>query len=228
MPEITLPARRRPDHGSSTSRRLRREGRVPGVVYGHGLDPVSVYVDAPDLRHALGTRAGANALLDLDLGDAHHLVMARELQRDPVRKHVTHVDFLVVRRDEMITTDVPISLVGEAEAVHRADGHVDQELLALSVNARAGSIPQQIEVDVASLEIGDSIRVGDLKLPPDVTTDVDTEAIVVVAHPPRAGLEEGGPEGAGAAAAAGAEEAGKDAEGGGDESASSSEGQAQG
>ncbi len=186
MPEIRIPAERRQEHGSSASRRLRHGGRVPGVIYGHGIDPIAVHVDAPDLRHALGSPAGANALLDLDLGDARHLVMARELQRHPVRKTVAHVDFLVVRRDEVISTDVPITMVGEAEAVRHAEGSVDQELLALTINAKAGSIPSHIEVDVSGLQIGDSIRVGDLKLPSDITTDLDPESIVVMAHARRA------------------------------------------
>lgn len=182
MPEIQLLAETGRPAGSRAAKRLRRDGKIPGVVYGHGSEPVSVAVDARDLRHALNTEAGANALLNLMVDGTSHLTMARVLQRDPVRHNVTHVDFQLVRRDEIVSADVTFVLLGEAKEVHNADGVVEQAIFSLTVNATPGAIPQHLEVDISGLRIGDAIRVGDLKLPAGVTTDADPEEVIVVAQ----------------------------------------------
>lgn len=185
MPDITLPAETGRAAGSSASRRLRHAGKVPGVVYGHGIDPLPVAVQARDLRAALSTDAGLNALLDLQVDGTSHLTLARELQRDPIRNRVTHVDFQVVRRDEVIGVDVPIALIGDAVNVHQGDGVVDQQMFNLAVLAIPGRIPNVIEVDITELAIGDTVRVSDLALPEGVTTETDLEAPVVVGQPPQ-------------------------------------------
>lgn len=190
MPDIKLVAEPGRPSGSSASRRLRAAGRIPAVVYGHGIEPIPVSVDSKDLRQALGSEAGARALLRLEIGDGEHLAMARQLQRDPVRHTVVHVDFQVVRRDEVISAEVPIVLVGEALAVTKNDGTVDQEMTVVSVKAKPADLPPNLEVDVSGLEIGDSIRAGDIVLPPGVELDEDGDSPVVVAHAPRAVVEE--------------------------------------
>jgi len=182
MAEITLKAETGRESGSSASKRLRREGKIPAVVYGHGIDPVSIAVDARELRHALTGEAGTNALLNLQLDSGNQLAMAKILQRDPVRGVVTHVDFQVVRRDEVVHADVPITLVGEAKAVLSEGGIVENPLTALTVVATPTTIPNGIEVDVSALTVGDTIRVGDLSLPTGVTTEVDPGEPVVVAQ----------------------------------------------
>ncbi|MGO8877007.1 MAG: 50S ribosomal protein L25 [Acidimicrobiales bacterium] len=190
MADITLVVDPVRPSGSRESGRLRAAGRIPAVVYGHGIDPISVSVDAKDLRHALGGEAGSRALLRLVIGDGEHLAMARQLQRHPVRHTVIHVDFQVVRRDEVISAEVPIVLVGEALAVTKNDGTVDQEMTVVSVKAKPADLPPNLEVDVSGLEIGDSIRAGDIVLPPGVELDEDGDSPVVVAHAPRAVVEE--------------------------------------
>src|SRR5512138_3229626 len=117
MPDITLVAETGRVTGSRASRRLRREGKIPGVVYGHGSAPVGVAVDGRDLRAALNTPSGMNALLTLTVDGDEHLTMAKVLQRDPVRSTVTHVDFQIVRRDEIVGSDVSLVLIGESDAV---------------------------------------------------------------------------------------------------------------
>lgn len=202
MADITLvvdPAR---PSGSRPSGRLRAAGRIPAVVYGHGIDPISVSVDARDLRHALGGEAGSRALLNLVIGDGEHLAMARQLQRHPVRHTVIHVDFQVVRRDEVISAEVPIVLRGEAVAVHRSDGTVDQEMTVVTVKAKPADLPANLEVDISGLEIGDSIRAADIPLPPGVELDEDGDSPVVVAHAPRTTLEAAPTSAEGAEAAA--------------------------
>jgi large subunit ribosomal protein L25 len=185
MAEITLTAEVGRQLGSRATRRLRREGKIPGVIYGHGTDPVSVAISGRELRVALNGEAGVNQLLSLDTGAATFLALARDLQRDPVAQTVTHVDFQIVRRDEVISADVSIVLTGEALEVQHGDGLVDQQMFTISINARPSDIPTSVELDVTSLTIGDQLRISDLTLPPGVTTDLDPETAVVIGQPPR-------------------------------------------
>ncbi|HUY86283.1 MAG TPA: 50S ribosomal protein L25 [Acidimicrobiales bacterium] len=196
MPEISVIAEPRPQRGTSNSRRLRREGKIPGVVYGHGTDPVAVAVQARSLRSALTTDAGLNALLDLKVGESSHLVVTRELQRHPVKGTVSHVDFLVVRRDEVIAAEVPLVLVGEAVEVGHGDGRVEQQLFTLPVKAIPSNIPTSVDVDISELTIGGSIKVSDLNLGQGVSADIDPESSIVVGQPPRKGTGAEGEEGA--------------------------------
>jgi large subunit ribosomal protein L25 len=194
MPEITLHAELGRTLGSRPARRLRHEGMIPGVVYGHGTEPVPVTVAARDLRVALSGESGSNTLLSLVAGDQTFLTLAREMQRHPVRGTVTHVDFQIVRRDEIIAAEVPITLIGEALEVAHGDGLVDQQLFNLPVRARPADIPSVVEVDVTSLTIGGALRVADLVLPDGVTTDLDDDVAIVTGQPPRVVAVEEGPE----------------------------------
>ncbi len=190
MAEVVLAAEIGRPVGSRAVRRLRREGKIPGVIYGHGTDPLPVAVVARELRIALNSEAGANQLLSLDTGSGTYLALAREMQRHPVAQTVTHVDFVIVRRDEVISADVPIALVGEATDVHHGDGLVEQQMFTLAINALPTDIPTSIEADVSGLTIGGQVRVSDLSLPSGVTTDVDLETAVVIGQPPRVVVEE--------------------------------------
>jgi large subunit ribosomal protein L25 len=185
MADIVLLAEPGRPSGTGPSRRLRTAGRIPAVLYGHGIEPIPVSVDARDLRVALGGEAGSRALLSLRVGKDNHLAMARQLQRHPVRQTVIHVDFQVVGRDEVITAEIPIILIGEALAVHRGDGMVDQELSALPIRAKPADLPPHLEIDISEMEIGDSIRASEMPLPAGVELDVDGDSVVVIAHPPR-------------------------------------------
>ncbi len=203
MAEITLRATAGRGIGSSESRRLRREGQIPAVVYGHGMEAVAVAVSGRELRAALSTDAGLNAVLSLQVEGSQYLALTREIQRHPVRGTVVHVDFQVVDPDEAVAAEVPVVLVGEALAVAHGDGVVDQQLFTLTVHATPSQIPTSVEVDVSELTIGGSIRVADVVLPRGVVTDLDPEAAVVHGAPPRVqarGEGEGGAE-AGAAPA---------------------------
>jgi large subunit ribosomal protein L25 len=218
MAEITLVAEPGRPTGSAASRRLRASGRVPAVVYGHGGEGTAVSVDGRDLRHALSGTSGLNQLLSLTVGSETHLAMARSLQRHPVRHTVVHVDFLIVRRDEIISAEVPIVLIGEAKAVEQEQGLVEHLLTALTVNATPDRIPPHLEVDISELTIGDGVRVSDLVLPEGVTTDVGPDELVVLASITRAAIEEEAVEGEEGA------EGEPGAEGGGAPEAAASEG----
>ncbi len=189
MAEQALQAEAGRATGSRASRRLRAQDKVPAVVYGHGIDPVSVAVVRRELRAALTTEAGMNALIDLGVDGQQHLTIVRDVQRDPVRNMVTHVDFVVVRRDEIISVEVPIVLTGVAEEVKRETGTVDQVLFELTVSATPGTIPNEFVYDISGMVIGDSVRVGDLPLPSGVTTEVDPEEPVAGAQVSRATIE---------------------------------------
>jgi len=207
MQEVSLVAEAGRHTGSPSSRRLRAAGRVPAVLYGHGIEPQSLAVEASALRAALHSEAGLNALITLDVAGTRHLAMARQIQRHAIRRTLSHVDFVIVRRDEVVSVEVPLRLVGEALKVERADGLVEQQLFALVVNATPGNIPSAIEVDVSAMAIGDAIRVGDLNLSAGVSTDIEPEEPVVLAQASHTAAEvEEADEGAPDAAAEGAED----------------------
>jgi large subunit ribosomal protein L25 len=225
MAEITLPAHTGRTTGSRPSNRLRADGKVPATVYGLGGDAVTVSVEWRELRHALTTDAGMNALINLQIdGHASELTIVKELQRHPIKRSVLHVDFLRVSRDVAIEVEVPITLVGEAEQVTREGGTVEQALFHLTISAKPGSIPNEITADISGLSIGDAVRVGDLVLPAGVETEVDPEEPVVIGAAPQAeelpeGAEGEAAEGEAAEAEAEAGEAPAEppAEGGGEE-----------
>lgn len=180
MADVKLVAELGRPTGSSSSRRLRHAGRVPAVVYGHGMKPLPISVGGREIRSALSVH-GLNQVLTLDVDGSTHLVLARQLQRHPVRHTLAHVDFQVVRRDEIVSADVPLVLVGTATLVERERGLLEHTLTSLSVRSTPEQIPQEIQVDVSGLDIGGAIRVRDLPLPRGVTTDVDPEEPVVIA-----------------------------------------------
>ena len=187
MAEITLPAHSGRTTGTRPSKRLRGEGKVPATVYGLGGDSVSVSVDWRELRHALTTDAGMNALINLEIDDhATELTIVKEMQRHPIKRNVLHIDFLRVSRDVAIEVEVPIVLEGEAEQVTREGGLVEQALFHLTVRAKPGSIPNELTLAISGLTIGESLRVSDLSLPGGVETDVDAEEAVVIGQAPQA------------------------------------------
>jgi len=186
MEEVTLAAELGRPTGSRPSRRLRTAGKVPAVLYGHGTDPMALSVDSRDLRAALTGDAGLNALITLSVDSERHLAMARHLQRHPVKGTVDHVDFVIVRRDEIVTAEVPITLVGEPTELNQNDGIVEQQLFTLTIKAKPMEIPSGLEADISGLVIGEAVRVADLKLPSGVETEVDPEEAVVVGQPPAA------------------------------------------
>ena len=178
MSEYKLTAQRRAESGKGPARRARATGRVPAVLYGHGMDPVHLSVDAREFGHALRTGAGSNVLIELTVGRAKHLALPKEIQRHPVRGSFVHVDFLAVRRGETVQVRVPVHLVGEAPGV-REGGIADQDLHQVTVEAEVTAVPTAIEADVSGLEIGDVLRVADLKAPEGATIIDDVEASVV-------------------------------------------------
>lgn len=166
--------------GSRASRRLRAEGQLPGVIYGLDKDPQAVAVDYAELRSALTGSAGMNALFTLDLDGSHEMVLVRDVQRDPIKRVVTHADFLRIDPDQKIRLSIPIELIGEASAVIEAGGLIEQAMYEIEVEVSPAAIPESIPADLSGLTLDSRISVGDLILPEGVTTLVDDAISVVV------------------------------------------------
>ena len=165
--ELKLEAEKRDESGKGAARKLRARGRVPAVLYGHGVGPVSVSVGAKDLYKVLHGSAGTNVLVNLTVDGAEHLALPREIQRDHVRGRYVHVDFLAVRRDEKVTVSVPVRVVGESPGV-KVGGVVEHHLWELQVECLPGDVPDGIDADVSELQVGDSLRVSDIVAPEGV------------------------------------------------------------
>ena len=207
MPEVKLTAEAGRTTGSRSTRRLRAAGKIPGVVYGHGAEPVPVAVGAGEFQLAMSGDAGLNTLLSLKVDGKDYLTLARDIQRHPFRNVVTHVDFLIVRRDEVIAAEVTINLVGEAVEVQHGDGIVEQLLFTLPVKAKPADIPPSVEVDISELTIGGALHVSDIVIPAGVELDADPGTTVVAGQPPRVQVTEEEAEGVeGAEGEAAAEE----------------------
>jgi large subunit ribosomal protein L25 len=186
MPQVTLHASTSRERGSASSRRLRHEGAIPGVVYGHGVGPLPVSVNAKEFRTAVSGEQGLNALITMDADGTTYTVMAREIQRHPVRGTVSHVDFQVVDPNQSVVAEVPLHLIGDAVEVRHADWEVDQQMFSIEVKTRPDRIPHSIEVDISELTAGAAIRIGDLVLPEGVEAVDDASIAVVATHAGRA------------------------------------------
>jgi len=205
MPDALLPAQRRPEKGSRPAGRLRREGQLPGIVYGLGEDPVSVTVNAHQLGTILSSKTGANTLITLQLDGKDELALARQVQRDAVKGNLVHVDFIRVRADQTIQAEVRLNLSGQPEGVSQG-GMLEQLMHSLTVEGLPGQLPTEIEHDVTALVLGDQLRVGDVQLPAGVSITNDVDELIAMISVPR-GLAEGEGEVAAAEGEEGAEAA---------------------
>ena len=225
--QITLTAETGRPIGSRSSRRLRAEGKVPAVVYGADSEPTAIAVQWSDLRAALITDAGLNALITLDVDGDERLTIVKDMQRHPVRRDVTHVDFIVIDRNKPIDVDVPIVLE-DTDGDNLAGLVVDQQLFSLAISAKPGTIPNELVVSVANLTVDEPVRVGDITLPEGVELNVDPEDAIVTASLPMSEEDllpdtEGDAEDV-AVEAEGDESADADAEGGDDAEAAAEDG----
>lgn len=212
--QLTLPASTDRAIGSRSSRRLRREGKVPAVIYGAGDPPTPIAVEWSDLRAALTTPAGMNALITLEFDGDTRLTIVKDMQRDPVRRDVTHVDFIIIDRTKPLDVDVPIVLEN-TDGDHLKELVVDQQLFSLPISALPGSIPNELIVDCTNLTLDDPIRAESIALPDGVELNVDPEEAIVTASVPVVEIPEPveGEEGEGEEGAEGeAAEGGDDAE----------------
>ena len=179
MTETVLQAETGRRAGSSDARRLRTEGKIPGVVYGHGMDPLPVSVDRRELRQALSGAAGMNTILDLTVDGTVYPSLIKDIQRHPVKRNVQHIDFIQVNLNEEIVVSIPIHLEGEAKEVSAHNGLVDLTMQELQVRTTPRNIPDGITIDVSDMTMDTVIRIEDLPLPSGVVAEGDPEAPVV-------------------------------------------------
>jgi large subunit ribosomal protein L25 len=187
MADSTLTAELRSDKGSRPAGRLRREGRLPGVLYGLGEESVSVTVNAHQLGTILSSKSGANTLITLQIDGRDQLALARQIQRDAVKGSLVHVDFVRVRADQTIQAEVRLDLQGEPEGVSNG-GMLEQLMHTLTVEGKPGQLPNEIAHDVSALELGDQLHVGDIKVPAGIIVVNDAEELIATISMPR-GLE---------------------------------------
>jgi large subunit ribosomal protein L25 len=190
MSEVTLRAESGRETGSRESRRLRRTGRVPGIVYGKSMEPINVAIDAHDLQVALHTEAGSNALINLEIeGGDTLLTMARVIERHPFRSEYRHVDFVTVSLDETIQAEVAIHFVGSPVGV-REGGVFSPRRTHVLVETLANTIPSGVELDVSDVEVGGSLRIADLPRIEGVEYVEDPEGVVMSVTTPAAEIVE--------------------------------------
>ncbi len=172
MAEVRISAEPRNAFGKGAARQLRRDGKIPAVLYGHKEEPIHLALPEHDLFMAL---KHPNVLLNLDLGDRHQLALPKAVQKDPVRRTLEHVDLLLVRRGEKVTVEVPVVTTSEIAP----GGLLEHTLNALSVEAEATHIPNSIEVSIEGLEVGAQVLAKEIVLPRGVTLSTDPEHVVV-------------------------------------------------
>jgi large subunit ribosomal protein L25 len=185
VPEVHIKAEPRTEFGKGPSRRIRNDGKVPAVLYGHHTDPKHLTLPGHEVLMALRT---PNVLIRLEgLPGGAQLALPKAIQRDPIKGWVEHVDLLTVRRGEKVKVDVPVNVVGEIGP----DGLLDQQLVQIAVEAEATNIPQGIEVSVEGMVVGAAVHGRDLVLPPGVTLDDEPDVLVlhVLAAPTAAEIE---------------------------------------
>ena len=177
---------RRKGTGSRDARRVRREGGVPAVLYGHGEDVESLVVDEEALRDVIEHE---QQTVDLNLGDKTQRALIKAVQYDVWGREFLHVDFARVSKDERVVVSVPVEFRGAPAAV-QGGAMLEHPLVAVDVECRVDRIPERLRVDVGGMEIGDAIHVKDMEFPDGVAAQSDPMAIVAILHPPREVEEE--------------------------------------
>lgn len=181
MSQTKLVAQTGREHGSSASRRLRAEDKIPAVLYGRGMSPVSIAVGRRDLRLALSGPAGFNTVLSLEVDGKAYPAVIKDVQRHPVKRNVHHIDFFQINMTELLTVSVPLRLEGEAKAVQSEGGLVDPAVDTIDVECTPNDMPNEFVVDISDMQPGDIIRLSSLTMPSGVTALGDPEMPIVTA-----------------------------------------------
>lgn len=190
--DVTLVAQTGRLQGSAASRRLRREGLVPAVIYGHELEPLAVAVNHRELMAALATESGLNAIISLDVDGAKtYTTLAREIKRHPTRPQIDHLDFVQILMTELVQAAVGLELVGEPIGVRESGGIVETINSSINIEALPAEIPSSFEVDISDLDIGDTFTIGDLAAVKGVEfLDPEDTPIVSISLPSAALVDE--------------------------------------
>jgi len=185
MATASLTAEARTPGRKKAATALRRDGKVPAVIYGHGREPQPLAIGATELSRLLEKIAPESTIVDVTIGGQVTKALIREIQRHPIRPGIVHVDFQEIHAGEKLRLEVPVHLVGTAEGVRNQGGVLDQVLRVVEIEVLPSDIPERVELDVSALVIGRSVHVSDLNIPNAVIlTDKDLTVATVVA--PRA------------------------------------------
>ncbi len=190
MATARLSATPRGNAGKGAARALRREGRVPAVIYGHAREPQSLAINTRELERLLERISAENTVIELSLDGRTARTLIREIQRHPFKRQILHVDFQELVAGEQVTVKVPLILVGTADGVRNGGGVLDQVLYSLEIQCDPGSMPNHIDVDVTEVTVGHSVHVRDLTVPPGITVLDDPDASVLTIQITRAEVEE--------------------------------------
>jgi large subunit ribosomal protein L25 len=193
MASAQLSAKARDNGGKGVARKLRSEGRIPAVVYGHGRDPQALSIATRELERLLDHISAESTVIDLDIDGRGSRTLIREIQRHPFKRQILHVDFQELVAGEKITVNIPVIpviLVGVPDGVRMDGGVLDQVMREIEVEVDPSNIPNHIDVDVTKLTIGTSIHVGDITLPEGVESMAEDDATICVVSAPRAAVEE--------------------------------------
>lgn len=189
--EATLTATLRESVGSGESRRIRNDGLLPAVIYGLGMEPVSIALNARDFTSALKTEAGSNVILNLEVGKKKYTTLAREIQRHPYKNEFLHIDLIQIDLTQKVEADVQINFLGIPLGVKEEGGLVQTINSTITVSTLPTSIPSSLDLDISELNVGENATVLDVKLPEGVELAAeDDESILVTITLPRAAIEE--------------------------------------
>ena len=180
--DSNITAEPRTEFGKGAARRIRRADKIPAVLYGHGTDPQHITLPGHDTMLAL-KHGGANALLTISVEGKQQMALPKQIQRDPIKGFLEHLDLIIVRKGEKVTVDIPVHLVGEPNP----DALIVTETSLISVEAEATHIPEYVEVSIEGLNVGDQILAKDLSVPSGSRVLVDDDHLIVnVTHAPTA------------------------------------------
>ena len=192
MDNVSIVVHKRDVTGTRATKRLRKSGLIPGVIYGHGKEAVLIAVEPHVLREALSTSAGMHAVLDVTFEGQKrgHKAIVKDIELDRVKSIVTHIDLQEIRLDETIETTVSIRFEGEPKGV-KAGGMLDESTREVTVKGLVTAIPEHLVVDVSELDMNETLQVSDLVVPEGIEIMAEAEEVLCSVLPPRKVEEEG-------------------------------------
>lgn len=182
--EFAIDVVKRDQYGKNASRRIRRDGKIPAILYGAGTDAVALTLEKADIVRILKSDSGENTLFTVNVGDENMTAMIRDLQMDPVKDEILHVDLIHIAMDKVIKVSIPVDITGEAVGVKTEGGFVDLMLRELEVECLPNIIPESIDIDISGLHMHQSLKVEDVILPDGVKMISEPDAVIVVIAAP--------------------------------------------
>jgi large subunit ribosomal protein L25 len=193
MQQVILQAQKRTKTGKGISRQLRIQKSIPGIVYGGDTEPISVQVGLKELHHILGSSAGGNVLINLEIHNGQDTnkqpVIIKDMQSDPLSREFTHVDFYRISLDKALTTHIPVVAIGISVGVQEG-GILEFSAREVEVKCLPTLIPDKIEVDITAMKVGNTIHISDLKVPEGVELLEEPDGVVMTVVAPKAIVEE--------------------------------------